>query len=369
MLRVADHFERSDTGRQRRGNEDAFYARAPLFAVADGMGGAQAGEVASGMAVEVVEQGLPDGRAASRSACARSSTRPTRASTTLARADQQRAGHGHDADARLRRRGGAVRRPRRRQPPLPAARRRLRAADRRPLARRGARAPGQDHARGGRGAPAALDHHARARPRGGGRARLAHLAGARRRRLPDLQRRPDLDGPRGAGGRDRPRRRLARRRPAARSSTRPTRRAGATTSPSSSSRSRTSAPRPSPRRPPSTTVVEEAAPAGERHATAVAAPPQAAPAETTSTHRRVPREPRAPAPGGAAAAGGARARRADRGHLLPGHHRPVAAGTRRRPSTSSAPATTASSPSTAACPTTCRSAWTSTASTTTPACR
>jgi len=61
MLRVAEHFERTDTGRQRRGNEDAFYARAPLFAVADGMGGAQAGEVASHLAVEVLEQGLPHG--------------------------------------------------------------------------------------------------------------------------------------------------------------------------------------------------------------------------------------------------------------------------------------------------------------------
>jgi protein phosphatase len=61
MLRVSEHFERTDTGRQRRGNEDAFYARAPLFAVADGMGGAQAGEVASHLAVEVLEQGLPHG--------------------------------------------------------------------------------------------------------------------------------------------------------------------------------------------------------------------------------------------------------------------------------------------------------------------
>ncbi|MEA2254252.1 MAG: family protein phosphatase [Solirubrobacteraceae bacterium] len=61
MLRVSEHFERSDTGRQRRGNEDAYFARAPLFAVADGMGGAQAGEVASHLAVEVLEQGLPDG--------------------------------------------------------------------------------------------------------------------------------------------------------------------------------------------------------------------------------------------------------------------------------------------------------------------
>ena len=60
MLRVAEHFERSDTGRRRRANEDAFYARAPLFAVADGVGGAQAGEVASGIAVEVLQQGLPE---------------------------------------------------------------------------------------------------------------------------------------------------------------------------------------------------------------------------------------------------------------------------------------------------------------------
>ena len=59
MLRVGEHFERTDTGRQRRMNEDAFHARAPLFAVADGMGGAQAGEVASGTAVEVLSAGIP----------------------------------------------------------------------------------------------------------------------------------------------------------------------------------------------------------------------------------------------------------------------------------------------------------------------
>jgi PPM family protein phosphatase len=61
MLRVAEHFERTDTGRQRRGNEDAYFARSPLFAVADGVGGAQAGEVASQIAVEVLSQGIPEG--------------------------------------------------------------------------------------------------------------------------------------------------------------------------------------------------------------------------------------------------------------------------------------------------------------------
>ena len=60
MLRVGEHFERTDTGRQRRVNEDAFHARAPLFAVADGMGGAQAGEVASGTAVEMISAGIPE---------------------------------------------------------------------------------------------------------------------------------------------------------------------------------------------------------------------------------------------------------------------------------------------------------------------
>ena len=61
MLRIAEQFHASDLGRQRQGNEDNYFVRAPLFVVADGMGGAQAGEVASEMAVESFDGGVPDG--------------------------------------------------------------------------------------------------------------------------------------------------------------------------------------------------------------------------------------------------------------------------------------------------------------------
>jgi serine/threonine protein phosphatase PrpC len=44
----------SDAGRRRRRNEDSYVLEPPLFAVADGMGGAQAGEIASRIAASVL---------------------------------------------------------------------------------------------------------------------------------------------------------------------------------------------------------------------------------------------------------------------------------------------------------------------------
>jgi serine/threonine protein phosphatase PrpC len=61
VLRISEHWEGTDLGRQRQGNEDNLFVQVPLFVVADGMGGAQAGEVASEMAVRSFGSGLPDG--------------------------------------------------------------------------------------------------------------------------------------------------------------------------------------------------------------------------------------------------------------------------------------------------------------------
>jgi serine/threonine protein phosphatase PrpC len=52
----------TDPGRRRRQNEDAFVCEPPLFAIADGMGGAQAGELASRLAAAVVGRADADGR-------------------------------------------------------------------------------------------------------------------------------------------------------------------------------------------------------------------------------------------------------------------------------------------------------------------
>jgi protein phosphatase len=53
---IGRHAGFSHPGRRRRRNEDAFVISPPLFAVADGMGGAKAGEIASRLAAAAVRE-------------------------------------------------------------------------------------------------------------------------------------------------------------------------------------------------------------------------------------------------------------------------------------------------------------------------
>jgi protein phosphatase len=56
-LAIVEAAGRTDVGRQRQSNEDSYLESSPLFGVADGMGGARAGEVASRIAVETLTSG------------------------------------------------------------------------------------------------------------------------------------------------------------------------------------------------------------------------------------------------------------------------------------------------------------------------
>ena len=211
MLRAAHTTWRTDTGRQRRGNEDSAFARAPLFVIADGMGGAQAGEVASQIAVEAFQDELPE-RGTPEEKLAGVAQVANRRIYDISRSEHERAGMGTTLTAVYVRGQPARDRARRRQPRLPVPRRRARPADPGPHARRRARQARQaDRGAGGR-ASAALDHHTRARDRRRGRGRHLDLRRARRRRRAAVQRRADVDDHRGADRRGPVERARSRRR-------------------------------------------------------------------------------------------------------------------------------------------------------------
>jgi len=105
----------SDTGRRRRRNEDNYVVAPPLFAVADGMGGAQAGEVASQLAASALEAGDSDGlhgveqidaliQEANRNIYDRASTDPSASgmgtTMTVAVVDGMNVAIGHVGDSR-----------------------------------------------------------------------------------------------------------------------------------------------------------------------------------------------------------------------------------------------------------------------------
>jgi len=98
-LRIAEEAVRTDTGRQRNANEDSLFVDAPLFVVADGMGGAQAGEVASRAAAESFAQNLPP--APPEKLLEETIARANRTIHELARKDPSLAGMGTTTTAAL----------------------------------------------------------------------------------------------------------------------------------------------------------------------------------------------------------------------------------------------------------------------------
>jgi serine/threonine protein phosphatase PrpC len=104
----------TDPGRKRRRNEDSYVVEPPLFAIADGMGGAQAGEVASRLATAALTESGSDAggeqrivdliQEANRRVYDRSSTDPNTSgmgtTITVALVEDEQVAFGHVGDSR-----------------------------------------------------------------------------------------------------------------------------------------------------------------------------------------------------------------------------------------------------------------------------
>lgn len=92
-LEIVEQAGRTDVGRQRNANEDSLVVQPPFFAVADGMGGAKAGEVASAIAAEAFE-GVGAGGEPAEAQLARIAHEANRRIYELAVSDESRRGMG-----------------------------------------------------------------------------------------------------------------------------------------------------------------------------------------------------------------------------------------------------------------------------------
>lgn len=84
----------TDVGRVRKGNEDSYLLEPPIYAVADGMGGHIAGDVASATAVSVISEGIDSERPEDGAALAGLVTRANEAIWEKARSDPALRGMG-----------------------------------------------------------------------------------------------------------------------------------------------------------------------------------------------------------------------------------------------------------------------------------
>jgi protein phosphatase len=92
---------RTDVGRVRTTNEDRFVARPPLFLVADGMGGQNAGEVAAAITADLIEAGAADGTIRTIADLAQALGRANAAVWQRAAADRELQGMGTTCTAML----------------------------------------------------------------------------------------------------------------------------------------------------------------------------------------------------------------------------------------------------------------------------